>query len=321
MSIRYDDQVDKGELLKATQNFLSHISLDSGHGRRSVVRRSTSEQPDHSNDFLWDVSENKLRRFSSYPAELTSRQIKFTKDIKHEECSSRFLFVTQNTTIVSVFSVLPYQIPESSTNKRKPFVLVEHDVRFQYAQTISYAELLDENENPVDIYDPFWLENPERSTNNYKTDIVLPGLIVSFLEYENPESFKKDENDLFKEKWPEVDITLSKMKSIKRDLLKVVEAKKLPTMVLCYAYCYYETLAFSKFINKANRKLAAGACLLLAKKFLFCNVSILPELTEILRTSSRDIIIEEFNVLAALKFSLQYPESAIMPHYRRLVRQ
>ena len=181
--------------------------------------------------------------------------------------------------------------------------------------------MLDETHSPVYTYDPYWLENPERSTNNYKTDIVLPGLIVSFLEYENPESFKKDENEQFKEKWPEVDITLSKMKSIKRDLLKVAEAKKLPTMVLCYAYCYYETLAFSKYINKTNRKLAAGACLLLAKKFLFCNISILADLTEILRTSSRDIIVEEFKVLAALKFLLQYPESAIMPHYRRLVRQ
>ena len=122
----------------------------------------------------------------------------------------------------------------------------------QYAQTTSYAHLLEDKDVSVETYDPFWLENPERTTNNYKTDIVLPGIIVSFLEYENQESFKKDENDQFKEKWPEVDITLSKMKSIKRDLLKVADAKQLPIIVLCYSYCYFETLAFSKYINKAN---------------------------------------------------------------------
>ena len=323
-SIRYENQVDATELLKATQDFLSHISLNSKSGSRNRynVRRSFSEQPaDIGANFPWDHHESRLQRFSSIPLEMTSNQVRFTKDIRKEECSSKFLFVSKNSAIVSVFSVLPYKISEGAANKRKVLSLAgqEHS-NSHYAQTTSYAELLsEETENSVDTYDPFWLENPERTTNSYKTDIVLPGIVVSFLEYENPESFKKDENDQFKEKWPEVDITLSKMKSIKRDLLKVAEAKHLPIMVLCYSYCYFETLAFSKYINKANRKLAAGACLMLAKKFLSCHICILSELTEILRVSSRDIIAEEFKVLAALKFSLHYPHSAILPHYKRLM--
>ncbi|KAL5257596.1 hypothetical protein ACHWQZ_G012499 [Mnemiopsis leidyi] len=322
-SIRYENQVDSTELFNTTQDFLSHISLNSKTGARNRynVRRSYSEQaPEMGGGFIWDDSESRLHRFSSIPLEMTSNQVRFTKDISKEECSSKFLFVSKNCAIVSVFSVLPYKLSEGATNKRKTLSLSgqEHGVS-QYAQTTSYAALLEETESSVENYDPFWLENPERTTNSYKTDIVLPGIIVSFLEYENPESFKKDENDQFKEKWPEVDITLSKMKSIKHDLLKVAESQKLPIMVLCYSYCYFETLAFCKYINKANRKLAAGACLMLAKKFLFCNICILSELTEILRVSSRDIIAEEFKVLAALKFSLHYPQSAILPHYERLM--
>ena len=321
-SIRYDNQVDYSELHQATQDFLSHISLNSKSGARNRynVRRSHSEQaPDSGAGFPWDDHEPRLNRFSSIPLEMTSNQVRFTKDIRKEECSSKFLFVSKNCAIVSVFSVLPYKISEGA-NKRKVLSLAGHEHSMsQYAQTTSYAELLEDSGASVDMYDPFWLENPERTTNSYKTDIVLPGIIVSFLEYENPESFKKDENDQFKEKWPEVDITLSKMKSIKRDLLKVAEAKQLPIMVLCYSYCYFETLAFSRYINKANRKLAAGACLMLAKKFLSCNICILSELTESLRVSSRDIIAEEFKVLAALKFSLHYPQSAIIPHYKRLM--
>lgn len=319
-SLRYHSQVDSAELHRATQEFLSHISLNSCRTRHNV-RRSFSEQAGESGvGFPWDDNHSKLLRFSSIPLEMTNHQVRFTKDIRKEECSSKFLFVTKNSAIVSVFSVLPYKIPEGVASKRKVLGLTSHEHGSgHFAQTTSYAELLEDSVNAVDTYDPFWLENPERTTNSYKTDIVLPGVIVSFLEYENPESFKKDENDQFKEKWPEVDITLSKMKSIKRDLQKVAESKQLPIMVLCYSYCYFETLAFCKYINKSNRKLAAGACLMLAKKFLFCNISILSELTEILRVSNRDIIAEEFKVLAALKFSLHYPQSAIVTHYKRLM--
>ena len=115
----------------------------------------------------------------------------------------------------------------------------------------------------------------------HKTDINLPCMIISFLEFKTPESLKRDGNEQFKEKWPEIDITLSKIRSIKRDLLKVANSIHLPVYVLCFAYVYFETLAFSLYINKANRKIVAGACLMIASKFLHVKIALLEVLAEV----------------------------------------
>ena len=106
-------------------------------------------------------------------------------------------------------------------------------------------------------------------------------MIISFLEFKTPESLKRDGNEQFKEKWPEIDITLSKIRSIKRDLLKVANSIHLPVYVLCFAYVYFETLAFSLYINKANRKIVAGACLMIASKFLHVKIALLEVLAEV----------------------------------------
>ena len=148
-------------------------------------------------------------------------------------------------------------------------------------RTISYAHILEESEeSPALTYDPYCLDNPEMKSM-HKTDINLPCMIISFLEFKTPESLKRDGNEQFKEKWPEIDITLSKIRSIKRDLLKVANSIHLPVYVLCFAYVYFETLAFSLYINKANRKIVAGACLMIASKFLHVKIALLEVLAEV----------------------------------------
>ena len=69
-----------------------------------------------------------------------------------------------------------------------------------------------------------------------------------------------------------------------------------------------------------NRKLAAGACLLIACKFLNCSTpTVLSELTDVLRVSGADVLAHEMRVLAALKFSLSYSVEAVVAHYQRIM--
>ena len=44
---------------------------------------------------------------------------------------------------------------------------------------------------------------------------------VSFIQYAKPSAVKKDINELFKEKHPNVTITLSKLRSLKAEILEI----------------------------------------------------------------------------------------------------
>eukprot|EP00116_Pleurobrachia_bachei_P000739 sb/3461001/ len=229
MSIRYRDEVTTREHIQATQDFLSHLSLESNR-HCTNYKRSFSERPDD-DSFVWSRDDarggRKLQRFSSYPLQACTTQIRFTREIAKEDCSSRFVFVPNSNTVLAVFSVLPYKPRESSgtTARGRGIFQRESSCTSGYSHTISYAELLD---HPADEYDPHWLEDGVSAVNPNRTEIALPGTLISFLEFENPESYKKDTNERFKEKWPEVEITLSKMKSIKKELHKVSVSLRLP---------------------------------------------------------------------------------------------
>ena len=321
MSIRYREEVTTREHIQATQDFLCHLSLESNR-HCTNYKRSFSERPDDES-FVWSRDDarggRKLQRFSSYPLQACTTQIRFTREIAKEDCSSRFVFVPSSNTVLAVFSVLPYKPRESSgaTARGRGIFQRESSCTSGYSHTISYAELLD---HPADEYDAHWLEDGVSAVNPNRTEIALPGTLISFLEFENPESYNKDTNERFKEKWPEVEITLSKMKSIKKELHKVSVSLRLPVLVLCYCYCYFETLAHRRHITKTNRKLAAGACLLIACKFLNCSTpTVLSELTDVLRVSGADVLAQEMRVLAALKFSLSYSVEAVVAHYQRIM--
>ncbi|XP_037314853.2 CDK5 and ABL1 enzyme substrate 1 isoform X2 [Pungitius pungitius] len=175
-------------------------------------------------------------------------------------------------------------------------------------------------------YDPNLLDDPQWPCGKHKRVLIFPSYMTTVIEYVKPSDLKKDMNETFKEKFPHIRLTLSKIRSLKREIKKLAQDEcsyEEPTVAM--AFVYFEKLALQGKLNKQNRKLCAGACVLLAAKIggdLKKHEAklLIDKLEERFRVNRRELIAFEFPVLVALEFNLHLPEHEIMPHYRRLLQ-
>ncbi|XP_034445769.1 CDK5 and ABL1 enzyme substrate 2-like isoform X1 [Hippoglossus hippoglossus] len=175
-------------------------------------------------------------------------------------------------------------------------------------------------------YDPHLLSDPQWPCGRHKRVLIFASYVTTVIEYVKPSDLKKNMNETFKEKFPHIKLTLSKIRSLKRDMRLGSEDCGLQPVTIAMAFVYFEKLVLQGRLNKQNRKLVAAACVLLAAK-ISSDLrkpevkQLIDKLEERFRINGRELIPLEFPVLVALEMGLYLPESKVMPHYRRLVQQ
>ncbi|CAM5095597.1 unnamed protein product [Natator depressus] len=175
-------------------------------------------------------------------------------------------------------------------------------------------------------YNPNLLDDPQWPCGKHKRVLIFASYMTTVIEYVKPSDLKKDMNETFKEKFPHIKLTLSKIRSLKREMRNLSEECNLEPVTVSMAYVYFEKLVLQGKLNKQNRKLCAGACVLLAAKISSDLRKhevkhLLDKLEERFRFNRRDLIGFEFTVLVALELVLYLPENQVLPHYRRLTQQ
>ncbi|XP_051887638.1 CDK5 and ABL1 enzyme substrate 2 [Pristis pectinata] len=175
-------------------------------------------------------------------------------------------------------------------------------------------------------YDPNLLDDPQWPCGKHKRVLIFASYMTTVIEYVKPSDLKKDMNETFKEKFPHIKLTLSKIRSLKREMRNLAEECSLEPCTVALSFVYFEKLVLQGKVNKQNRKLCSGACLLLAAKISSDLKKhevkhLIDKLEERLRLNSKELVSFEFTTLVALEFGLYLPEKKVLPHYRRLVQQ
>lgn len=173
------------------------------------------------------------------------------------------------------------------------------------------------------VYEPSILDNPEMIAGKYRTTLRFCSYLVSVINYVRPIELKTDLNEKFAQQFPMLGITLSKLRSLKKDMKRIAQDCDIDIFTISQAYVYFEKLILLRYLNKANRKHIAGTCLLLSSKINDCKgeqmTILLEAIEDRFKIAKKELFSYEFPILVALKFELHLSEVDIYSHYQRLL--
>uniref|UniRef100_A0A1I8ISB2 Cyclin N-terminal domain-containing protein n=1 Tax=Macrostomum lignano TaxID=282301 RepID=A0A1I8ISB2_9PLAT len=172
-------------------------------------------------------------------------------------------------------------------------------------------------------YHPHLLDNPELVCGKHRTVLNFSSFRTSLLSYVRPSDLKRDLNQQFRDRFPQVQLTLSKLRSLKAVALRVSRKAGLDTWAVAQAYVFFDKLALKGFVNKLNRRHSCAVSLVLSAKLNDIKgpdlTVLLQELESAFRLSRREILSQEMAALLGLEFSLAVPDYEVLSHQQRIV--
>ncbi|CAB3407489.1 unnamed protein product [Caenorhabditis bovis] len=181
---------------------------------------------------------------------------------------------------------------------------------------------LDYDENDAEVIEEYDPKVFDELIIGKRTIIRLNGFIGSTIHYEAPERAKSVMNENFVEKHPHIHLTLSKLKSLKREMLELAIQHNIDYLTLAIAYAYFEKVVTKGQISKNNRKCVAGVSVLVAMKINDYSKSAIKayidRASEQLREPKEEILSYELPLCSALRFRLLLSIEELQPHLDRL---